>query len=123
MSLNIKELRIKFGLSQKSLSDKTGIPLGRINNWEQGKGSPKHGDYTILSNFFNSLDKSISSGLKVEEDTPQYLSKDALIKDLYQEIESLKKLNTIILEREENKNKIIVLLEEKVKWLESKITT
>lgn len=50
--LNIKELRIKAGLSQQKLSDLTGIPAGRINNWEQGKGKPKAEYTNTLIEFF-----------------------------------------------------------------------
>jgi DNA-binding XRE family transcriptional regulator len=34
--MNIKEARIKFGLSQQHLSDITGIPKRSIENWETG---------------------------------------------------------------------------------------
>lgn len=56
MSLNIKELRKRHNLSQQELADRTGIPKGRINNWEQNKGTPKTEDYNTLTQFFNSVE-------------------------------------------------------------------
>lgn len=51
--MNIKELRLLLGLSQQDLSDKTAIPRGRINAWEQRGTTPKLEDYRILVDFFN----------------------------------------------------------------------
>jgi transcriptional regulator with XRE-family HTH domain len=59
MSLKVKELRTKYGFSQRQLSEKTGVPEGRINNWEQGKGKPKADDYAKLVAFFESLQVKI----------------------------------------------------------------
>ncbi len=50
--MNIKELRTKINLSQQDLSDKTGIPKGRIAQWEVGKAKPKVEDQETLINFF-----------------------------------------------------------------------
>ncbi len=60
MLLDVRELRLKVGLSQRELSDKTGIPMGRINNWEQGKGRPKAEDATALLEFFNTYQVKVS---------------------------------------------------------------
>lgn len=35
--MNIKELRIRYGLTQKQLSEITGIPERTIQNWEGGQ--------------------------------------------------------------------------------------
>lgn len=35
--MNIKESRIKYGLTQKQLSDITGVPERTIQNWEGGQ--------------------------------------------------------------------------------------
>lgn len=69
MELNVRELRNKHRLSQQELADLTGIDKGRINNWEQGKGKPKVGDYNTLTSFFESLDKSISRETTAEKGT------------------------------------------------------
>jgi transcriptional regulator with XRE-family HTH domain len=55
--MNIKEERLKTGLSQQQLADKTGIPKDRIGKWEQGKGKPKAEDSKILIDFFSNYDK------------------------------------------------------------------
>lgn len=34
---NIKNLRVRFGLTQKQLSEVTGIPFRTIQNWEGGQ--------------------------------------------------------------------------------------
>lgn len=51
--MNVKEQRIKTGLSQQELANKTGIPKDRIGKWEQGKGSPKGEDTKTLEKFFD----------------------------------------------------------------------
>lgn len=42
--MDIKAFREKWGISQESLANVSGIPRDRIAKWEQGKGSPKHED-------------------------------------------------------------------------------
>ena len=54
---NVKEMRLKHRLSQQDLADMTGIPKGRINGWEQGKGKPKAEDAQVLEKFFSGLEK------------------------------------------------------------------
>jgi transcriptional regulator with XRE-family HTH domain len=53
--VNIKELREKAGFSQRELSEKTGIPKGRINGWEQTGSKPKAEDFIKLKAFFENL--------------------------------------------------------------------
>lgn len=54
MDLDVKELRRKLDISQEKLSEMTGIPKGRINNWEQGRGKPKGEDSRILEKIYDS---------------------------------------------------------------------
>lgn len=68
--MNIKDLRLKFRLSQQDVADKTGIPRPRLAKWEEGKGNPKAEDSKILANFFASL----SEVSTVSEPQPQYRS-------------------------------------------------
>lgn len=63
MPLKVKELREKHGLSQKDLADKTGIPKGRINGWEQTGSNPKAEDTEKLRQFFESLENKRSRPL------------------------------------------------------------
>lgn len=66
--MNVKELRLKYGLSQQDLADATGIPKGRINGWEQNKGKPKAADTAILKDFFQGFERKVSqSRLTVEK--------------------------------------------------------
>lgn len=45
--MDVRELRMKFNLSQQELSDLTGIPKGRINSWEQRGSTPKAKDFNL----------------------------------------------------------------------------
>jgi len=65
--MNIKELRKKLGMSQQVLSDKTGIPKGRIAQWEAGNGRPKVDDTKKLKNFFIECGLSGEFGDEVDE--------------------------------------------------------
>lgn len=53
--MDIKELRKHYRLTQKALSDATGIPVGRINGWEQQGTKPKAEDQAKLDSFFASI--------------------------------------------------------------------
>lgn len=38
--MDIKKLRLKYGMTQKQLSEKTGIPKRTIEDWESGNRVP-----------------------------------------------------------------------------------
>jgi transcriptional regulator with XRE-family HTH domain len=40
MSLDIKDIRLKTGLTQKKFAEMYGIPLGTLRRWEQGESTP-----------------------------------------------------------------------------------
>jgi transcriptional regulator with XRE-family HTH domain len=61
MDLNIKEYRIEFGLSQRQVSEATGIKSHLINAWEQGRGNPDYKEYQILKTYFEGLPKNEKS--------------------------------------------------------------
>ncbi|MDR6564629.1 MULTISPECIES: helix-turn-helix domain-containing protein [unclassified Arcicella] len=65
--MNIKELRIQFGLSQQELAEKVGIPRGRINGWEQRGSKPKVDDHKKLEDFFIHLSKQKLTDIQKEE--------------------------------------------------------
>lgn len=57
--MDIKAIRQLHGLSQRALSDLTGIPLRTIENWETGKRNPP--EYVVrLLEFY--LDKTKPNG-------------------------------------------------------------
>jgi len=65
--MNVRELRLKVGLSQAKLGEATGIPKGRISQWEFGKANPKAEDTQKLVKFFSqalNLDPVEILGLK-----------------------------------------------------------
>lgn len=66
MELDVKKLREEFKLSQQELAEKTGIPKGRINAWEQRGTQPKLADYNVLVSFFENL-RSQKTNTKTEE--------------------------------------------------------
>lgn len=45
MSVHVRELREKTGLTQKAFSELYGIPVSTLRKWEQGEASPP--DYVI----------------------------------------------------------------------------
>lgn len=49
----LKELRKEFGLTQQQLSDKTGITIRSIRNYETEIREPNSKSMAILENFFN----------------------------------------------------------------------
>lgn len=51
--MNVKKLREDQRITQRQLSEATGIPIGRINSWEQRGTEPKKKDYDILKEFFS----------------------------------------------------------------------
>ena len=51
----ILALRHKYGLTQKAMAEKTGIPKRTIENWEQGKTYPKDYIVNLISKFLESL--------------------------------------------------------------------
>ncbi len=54
---NIKNLRLKNGISQQSLANGTGISLRAIQNYEQAQREPKATQLIALADFFDvSLD-------------------------------------------------------------------
>lgn len=66
--MNVKELRLRMGITQEELADKTNIPRGRIAKWEQGKGSPKSEDEKKLSEFFaDSIEEVHKDGKNIPE--------------------------------------------------------
>lgn len=74
MEFDIKKLREEKGLSQQEIADKTGIPRGRINAWEQRGSMPKVKDLKILQDFFDGyksvyvnkiVDKTLAPSLAV----------------------------------------------------------
>lgn len=65
--MNIRELRGKFGKSQRQMSEETGIPLGRINMWEQRNiAPPKAADLEIVTRYFQGLESKASNLTRTE---------------------------------------------------------
>lgn len=53
MAKRIKELRLEHNLTQKELSEKTGIPLPNISAYERGIRNPKIEVCQKLADFFD----------------------------------------------------------------------
>lgn len=59
--MEIKELRMLFGLSQQAFSDKYNIPKRSIENWESGKRTPP--EYVI-----SLLERAVKEDIKKIEE-------------------------------------------------------
>lgn len=46
-------IRTDCGNSQKTLSDKTGIPTSTVNSWCKGKSEPNSAQLVVLADFFD----------------------------------------------------------------------
>ena len=55
----LKTLRIRAGLSQIQLSERSGVPLKCIGNYEQGRRDLNHARGDILYHFAKTLDCTI----------------------------------------------------------------
>lgn len=62
----LKELRNRAGLSQIQLSEKSGVPLKCIGNYEQGRRDLNHARGDILYYFAKALDCTIEDLLTIE---------------------------------------------------------
>lgn len=81
--MNIKEARIRYGLTQKQLSEITGVPERTIQNWEGGQRKcPDYVEKMVLDTLEQKFDqpnhKTILEeiGEMIESDIP-HLSGDA----------------------------------------------
>jgi DNA-binding XRE family transcriptional regulator len=45
----LQKLREQVGLSQLELAERTGLPIGSIRNWEQGRTSPRMDAVYVLA--------------------------------------------------------------------------
>lgn len=87
---NLKNLRLKRGLSQKKLADAIGVAQSSINYWEKGERVPSVESTNRLADFFNvTLDELYDIDYSVlpishntTSETPNSEIKDALKKAL-----------------------------------------
>jgi transcriptional regulator with XRE-family HTH domain len=115
--VNIKLLREKLGLSQQDLCDRTGIPKGRINNWEQGKGKPKAKDNKILTDFFKLYEIELSQNISTFDDPEsKYLGETPIPEVMY-----LREINKLLREKIQDKLEAIEILKESNSFLKSEI--
>ena len=76
--MDLKQLREVNDLTQRELSEKTGIPRPRIAKWEQGKGKPKKDDADILVKFFGEVSPKIE--LEIENAADSYVEERRNVK-------------------------------------------
>ena len=62
----LKELRLLAGLSQLQLSERSGVPLKCIGNYEQGRRDLNHARGDILYYLAQALDCTIEDLLTIE---------------------------------------------------------
>lgn len=63
---DLKKLRIKKGLTQKELSEKTGINLRTVQNFEQGKANLKGASVITVIKILKELDTTAEVFFKEE---------------------------------------------------------
>src|SRR5437868_14890753 len=59
---NLREARIRAGLSQGELAEKVGVTQATISNWELGKGKPPDQKAIILKTVLDLGDSPVPSG-------------------------------------------------------------
>lgn len=73
--LKLKEARVKTGLTQRDVAEKTGIPLGTLRRWEQGVNEPDTDTIIKLADLYGaSMDEILGSGFA--KDSKQEMSAD-----------------------------------------------
>lgn len=71
IQIDTKQIRkAAGGLSQQQFADKTGIPKGRINGWEQLGSNPKTEDFNKIKKFLseNKLSHLLNNAAPFESD-------------------------------------------------------
>lgn len=59
--MGIKEMRQKFGLTQKRFSEVTGIPKRTVESWEEGKRTPPEWLPKMIESFLLSEPERLES--------------------------------------------------------------
>lgn len=67
--MDVKSNRERLGLTQRELSERTGIPRDRIAAWERKAGKPKAADTAILEKIFG---EEVTRGTMVSEPSTNY---------------------------------------------------
>lgn len=79
---NIKNIRLKHGLSQKELADIAGVTDKAVSTWELGTNEPRMGAIQKMADYFGILKSDI-----IEDDNarPYYLNPEAaqMAQELY----------------------------------------
>lgn len=71
-SSNLKEARLKKGLSQNAVAEKLNISRQAISRWETGKGMPDINTLPMLSELYDiSIDELLGHESSVSENKPQ----------------------------------------------------
>ena len=59
MSISIKEMRMKTGLSQAKFAESLNIPVSTLRKWEQGESSPAGYVIDLIAKSIPSIDSSL----------------------------------------------------------------
>ena len=91
MDNRIKELRLEKGLSQRKLSEKTGISQQALSLYEKGQRNPKIETWQKLANYF---------GVSIA-----YLQNKTKTKNLFDWVEKSKSMSSDVFDDEQFKKK------------------
>ena len=67
MSLSIKEMRMKTGLSQAKFAETFNIPVSTLRKWEQGDSSPSGYVIDLIARAIPSLNSSLEVSIPVRK--------------------------------------------------------
>lgn len=77
MTIRLKEMRNRTGMTQQQVSDKTGIPLGTLRRWEQHKNEPDSESLILLADLYQvSMDEMLGSSFA---NTQQQLTQEEMV--------------------------------------------
>ena len=75
MSLSIREMRKKTGMTQKDFAGMYGIPLSTLRKWEQGEASPPDYVIRLLAGTLPALDTSLRT-IRCNDGSEYYYNRD-----------------------------------------------
>ena len=77
MTIRLKEMRNRTGMTQQQVSNKTGIPLGTLRRWEQHINEPDSESLILLADLYQvSMDEMLGSRFA---NTQQQLTQEEMV--------------------------------------------
>lgn len=74
--MQLKQARNRTGMTQRDVSEKTGIPLGTLRRWEQGVNDPDTDNLVRLADLYGVSTDEILGSRYAPKEAPTDLSPD-----------------------------------------------